>query len=283
MESIDDIKKYLEKQKLKDDIIDVTAQCWITGKSDKILGYKPLKYLYKYFSPEIYNLDAIANENVWMSRPSDFNDPYDSAINLDSEYIKNIMSNQNTSDYIKSNINDICGNIQFSINDFNNRVRVSCYSEIDNSILMWSHYAQNHKGFCAEYGYSDISQLEGVRNDGLMLIVPIAYKNRNLVKITDDCDIKIQMIKLVFYKSFDWIYEQEWRQTFISLKELPIDSKGLIVKSTPIKSIIMGCKIESSTENMLKFICETKGIKLDKMIMDENSFLLKRVEVLPSK
>jgi hypothetical protein len=30
--------------------------------------------------------------------------------------------------------------------------KVSSSSEVSDSILMWSHYADNHRGFCVEYG-----------------------------------------------------------------------------------------------------------------------------------
>ena len=41
-----------------------------------------------------------------------------------------------------------------------NRFRISCFAETPYSILMWSHYARSHQGFCIEYKtpeYSDES------------------------------------------------------------------------------------------------------------------------------
>lgn len=34
-------------------------------------------------------------------------------------------------------------------------VRVVCLSEVYDSMLMWSHYAQNHTGYCIEYDFEE--------------------------------------------------------------------------------------------------------------------------------
>ena len=35
---------------------------------------------------------------------------------------------------------------------------ISCLSESDSSLLMWAHYANNHKGMCVEYELLQISE-----------------------------------------------------------------------------------------------------------------------------
>lgn len=41
------------------------------------------------------------------------------------------------------------------MNEIKDSIRVVCLSEVYNSMLMWSHYAQNHKGFCIEYEFDE--------------------------------------------------------------------------------------------------------------------------------
>ena len=41
------------------------------------------------------------------------------------------------------------------LNKIKDAVRVVCLSEVYDSMLMWSHYAQNHTGFCIEYDFEE--------------------------------------------------------------------------------------------------------------------------------
>lgn len=35
-------------------------------------------------------------------------------------------------------------------------IHLACFSETYKSILMWSHYANNYKGFCVEYNFKEL-------------------------------------------------------------------------------------------------------------------------------
>ena len=42
---------------------------------------------------------------------------------------------------------------------------VLCLSACDNSILMWSHYADEHKGFCIGFNNSLVASIEGIMQE----------------------------------------------------------------------------------------------------------------------
>lgn len=50
--------------------------------------------------------------------------------------------------------------------------RVASFTEVSDSILMWGHYSDAHKGFCIEYDFS--------RGDEIYIkyIFPIIYSNQ---------------------------------------------------------------------------------------------------------
>lgn len=55
-----------------------------------------------------------------------------------------------------------------------NRFRVSCFAQSPYSMLMWSHYANNHQGFCIEYETPDYSK----ENENIYLnLFPVIYTN----------------------------------------------------------------------------------------------------------
>lgn len=101
-------------------------------------------------------------------------------------------------DNLKNGLRD-CMNI------IRDAVRVVCLSETYDSMLMWSHYAQNHTGYCIEYCFDESDMI---------------YKHLYPVKYTNDryTVSKMNMInentewiyKTTCRKSDVWSYEKEW-------------------------------------------------------------------------
>ena len=50
---------------------------------------------------------------------------------------------------------------------------ITAFSENNKSLLMWSHYADSHKGICVEYSFDD---LESCQKPELVLVLVI-YEN----------------------------------------------------------------------------------------------------------
>lgn len=82
------------------------------------------------------------------------------------------------------------------------RVGVLCLNASDRVPLMWAHYAESHSGVCL--GFDSSMQ-------PLSRALPVQYSNtRPLIDLTED-SCKSQLIKILYSKSNDWCYEQEWR------------------------------------------------------------------------
>ena len=58
------------------------------------------------------------------------------------------------------------------MDELKDAVRVVCLSETYDSMLMWSHYARNHTGYCIEYEFN--------KDD-------MYYSSLHLVRYTKDC------------------------------------------------------------------------------------------------
>jgi Protein of unknown function (DUF2971) len=82
------------------------------------------------------------------------------------------------------------------------RVGVFCVSTKRDDILMWSHYADSHKGVCLEF-------------DGMSRLMAHAQKvnySRKRVPINPYADDNMAMMeKAMLTKSEHWAYETEWR------------------------------------------------------------------------
>ena len=47
------------------------------------------------------------------------------------------------------------------IKRFSERIGLYCLSQVNNSILMWSHYAQDHQGYCLQFEATDFTPAFG--------------------------------------------------------------------------------------------------------------------------
>lgn len=153
-----------------------------------------------------------------------------------------------------------------------------CFSENIDSILMWSHYSNNHTGFALGY---DLRSLL-LPNDKNLGLYPVIYSEKrynaeefllylfgSLMKAPVHNVDLMSSIKLLLYKSLDWQYEQEWRV-------IKSDASNLFEgHSEPISlkpnSIYYGCRISQDDYQKLHEIALQKGIEEHFMTLDNAS------------
>lgn len=239
--------------------------------------------LYKYFSPEQYNLESLQNLKVNITKPNKFNDPYDCSINYDRSILNKLAND-------KQDILEECfmhiENLEKSINKFINKTFITCYSEIPDSILMWSHYSKNHSGFCLEYDMMDLYDQIYIKEDLFCkkLFAPVIYdyeKHQLSAKGTTEKEFNSNIYKGLFYKTYDWVYEQEWRMIYICKEESKEDR--MLIDTVKPKSVILGCRTTQEVQNQLEDICKKHNINLDKMELDTNKFSLNRTRLYSAK
>lgn len=113
--------------------------------------------LYKYYSFNQNSLSSLLNEFCWYSDPRTFNDPFDTNI-IETNFLQEAK-----------------------------QAKILCLSSYNNSLLMWSHYASSHKGFCVEFtDYSDDELFELKKRK----IFPINSENSDLAIIRNTKPVK---------------------------------------------------------------------------------------------
>jgi len=153
-------------------------------------------------------------------------------------------------------------NISVFKNEINRRLfKVACLSEVNNSVLMWSHYTDSHSGFCIEY---DISALT-VTDEFVYNIYPVFYEDIEENSNEDTLSgIKQYRLYSMLRKSLKWEYEREFRLIF----DNSIDSNYRMPK---ISAIYVSFNIRSKNYYEIKKICNTYAIKLYKAIKSYNN------------
>lgn len=188
----------------------------------KVNQQKSPKYLYKYFSINKYTRSVFVNNEIYFCKPSQFNDPFDSKVCYKFEgkqitklhFIRKQLKQlpSCSKKQAKQILSDPKNFIEFERNmqklwdDSRNQLGVLCLSEKNDNILMWSHYSQQHQGFCLEFN-PKLGFLQRahpiVYSQKLPIFNPLHYKETRQQKLT--------LAKDLLTKSSDWKYEQEWR------------------------------------------------------------------------
>ena len=145
----------------------------------------------------------------------------------------------------------------------NKTIRVLSLSSRNEDILMWSHYADSHRGFAV--GFDSENPFFDQRNgaeDTIRRVKKVVYSEQRPEFhgfSSDPTEAEVQKFAdlVLFTKSVHWEYEQEWRMVHtvegafnsvgeeneISLFELPPDL---------FKCVVLGAKISNELESQIR-------------------------------
>lgn len=191
---------------------------------------------------------------------------------------------------------------------FKRKYYISCFSEDNNSILMWSHYANYHKGFCVEYNFKEL----GIKNYLTRCIFPVFYTNTvfdlgkyyprsdkgfedvlsnfmngiNINEIRDGLTFPERNTKTnnmaLFYASLHkyngWDYEKEWRYVFPYKRS----DKQIYINVPKPTAIYLGSEISKESPENKEAILEIgrkRNINVYQMQMESSEFRLNSTKI----
>lgn len=245
--------------------------------TDMVSEHMP-RSMYRYMRFDKYWQKNIYDGQIFLSPASELNDPYDCLYSINTgkyiDYRKKIEEISNEEIIFKS-IKDIANSrimrrLARYIVYFKKHTRIACFSEDVYSILMWSHYANKHKGFCIEYDFHFINELKD-------LISPVVYSNDryDLSKALAYRESNKMLYNSFFFKFSEWSYEKEWR---IAIPEAMFDNGEFYFNGLEgIKGIYFGY---SSVLEYSKEIAEIinwakdKGIRVYIMLLSERDYTM---------
>lgn len=144
--------------------------------------------------------------------------------------------------------------------------RICSFSECSNSISMWTHYADESKGFCVGYN------LKALDNDLTELLLPVRYSD-SLIEVDDtffgggETNRSLLMNSLTL-KSSVWKIEEEWRLLLLAENKEKMQSVRLPVP----KEIILGLNITPENQEELLGIATAYDIPCYKAFKKCGSF-----------
>lgn len=153
--------------------------------------------LYRYRPINEYTFSEITEKRAWFSNYAELNDPFEGV------YVN------------KSN--------EYAIDQVIKRFHACCFSEINDSLLLWAHYAENHKGICLEYDFPDdaLTQFISIRYSDSQPVLERVVRFYEGDNNAGALSIRIGPDAAVFLtKSLDWKYEHEWRMLHVAENSL---------------------------------------------------------------
>jgi len=136
--------------------------------------------------------------------------------------------------------------------------RVLCFSAVRDNILMWSHYADEHKGAVLEFQpkIEFATEMLGARLVEYSKEFPVAVSfEQFLLYITGQGPkphAPDAFVKSVYTKSSDWSYENEWR---ILNKQRDEDQGSFSYRAfhpQELAAIYFGCRMPESCKNRIR-------------------------------
>jgi hypothetical protein len=154
-------------------------------------------------------------------------------------------------------------------------LKVCSFSGTPHSIIMWSHYADEHRGFCIEYDTESLPQ----EHLFVRMLYPVIYSEKlfegtkyYLAAMRDRKTFNILFLALAaLHKSPEWSYEKEWRLVIPA---------GLLKEASPWriptpKRVYLGTRMPDDKKRQIIEICTRKGIEIHQMDLADDSFCLR--------
>lgn len=253
---------------------------------------KAPNYLYKYYGDRKHNIDAVFNNKMWYSAPVRFNDPYDCDFAIDEPatidsllqsiaYTNNMKRGSEAWKNACVALKKAFPSFRETLDTMKSSIGIACLSESFDTMLMWSHYANNHKGMCVEYNLMDF-----VTNLNFTPI-PVIYSNEKSIleklRINSiDEDILGFFLNSIVHKDTVWEYENEWRivrDNNACGEQWDNGRQGALLNSVRPVSVILGCNAEPEFEKEVIGKCNSEGIRVCKMVKGTGDYGMSRVEL----
>lgn len=258
--------------------------------------------LYKYRSFDVNSLRLLSKGEIYYANPRSFNDPLDcdpsvqadtGRVSIERLYLRILDEKHGKETALKMMRSErdnsrqygdyrtdpeveefykrgLCSEIKRLVDAEMESLGVLSLAERWDSPLMWSHYADKHRGLCIEYDMNDHQCAH---------IKPVDYRRARSIKITELMQWKLHrsakaeqsvLDTYFFAKSSQWGYEKEWRDI----------QRTNGFKSAPfyISSVYFGLRCDDAVRTSIVklFASSNLSIAFYNLYALEDNFRLKR-------
>jgi len=237
----------------------------------EVLDNKRPRYLYKYRSIDRAT-EFLESNSIYFSNYKEFNDPFESACKKKYDFTPkqyfetfqkwgvNFIDSAIKAEQIRLGMVNPEDLLKKSTDMIFNRFSYFSMAEEPDNILMWSHYADSHKGVCFRF---DLLQ----DFDTFLITVPVDYNS----EYPEFDTLNENPSRIIIRKSPYWSYEKEHRT-------IKVNSPGLHeINKKALVEIIFGCRTSTEDKNEIKRFVEQNefyDVQFSEAIVNPNAYQL---------
>lgn len=232
-----------------------------------------VKSLFKYYPIAKNQISALAQRKLWYSKPAGFNDPFDTRFYVDGELRKYVNVNDTTkinhafNENMSSAVVKKKVSLEQDLINFTKEIEdlgILSLAESNKNLLMWAHYADDHKGMCLEFTrkknnlFSDDKSVHKIHYSE-------SHPTLRAKALSDPIATEASKRRILYTKSSHWEYEEEWRHI--------VDS-GNMLYSWPgsLKTVYFGCKTDLKDVHLIKTVINNSAVKFYQANLNASKF-----------
>jgi hypothetical protein len=237
------------------------------------LKHPEVKSLFKYYPIAKNQISALAQGKVWYSKPAGFNDPFDTRFYVNGNLRKYVQvpNTANINDIFDENMSGAIVtkkvSLEGDLQTFSREIEdlgILSLAESNKNLLMWSHYANDHKGMCLEFERKDDNLLSDDKQ-----VQRIHYSENHPTlsakALSASATVEASKRRILYTKSSHWKYEEEWRHI--------VDfGDTLYTWPGPLKSIYFGCKTDEKDIHLIKTIVNDPNVNYSQADLNASKF-----------
>ena len=242
---------YKMDDNIRSEIIELFVRNEWDRAIDLIMKNRP-KFLYKYRSGALRNIESLKNGKIWISRATELDDVEEGRVFLDPIFKSAVKAMAQAEDKYKD------PKYEYTVNNIaeitQKEMFVCSLAELYTNDDMWDRYADHSKGFCIEYKFDEIFCFD---KNGLICL-PVTYGDKEPLRPGDFKDANNWVFSALYRKNEignqgqDWKGQREWRIACFkkTLGKLQKPEGTLISVPTPSR-IIIGKKASDDLKKQL--------------------------------
>ena len=218
--------------------------------------------LYKYYRLNDYSERLFTHSEVYFPSPTAFNDPFDCRVRIDftstpDEQIQFLhaqldrtyppltaLQRHDMADRILRSgmffTQDMADAFVAELQASVDRTGVFCLTAVPDNILMWAHYADSHRGFCAEFAIA--------RSTFFAHALDVRY-SADYVRPHFQSSPHEQVDAILLTKAEEWSYEREWR-----IVDRPNGVGVCRYPPADLVSVTLGCYMSPQNRDRIKYL-----------------------------
>jgi len=208
-----------------------------------------------------------------------------------NQYYRNSGTTENADKHLKSlikfNINNYLKSTLPKVNTIAKNLAdyyISCFSEVNDNILMWSHYAKSHTGLVLKFKQINNNFFCASKKVCYSKYMP-SFLDRNILinhLVGGEHLINIERIfhHLWYTKSIDWEYEKELRVIIPATqqKQKSLGYADYSFAKDDLSAIYLGCRINEERRSQIINIINTNfpNAEIYQMTVDKKEFKINK-------